>query len=65
MIGFALTYIGIEIMEFAITTLTAKLTPPNLMKGIYNPSFLLTIAGTIGRTIGCFSITLADIAVIK
>jgi hypothetical protein len=62
MIGFSLTYIGIEIMEFAITTLTAKLTPPNLMKGIFNPSFLLTIAGTVGRTIGCFSITIADLA---
>lgn len=61
MIGFVITYIGIEIMEVAITALTAKFTPPNLLKGNLNPSFLLTFAGTIGRTIGCLAITLADL----
>jgi hypothetical protein len=61
MFGFAITFIGIEIMEVSITTLTAKFTPPNLLKGLLNPSFLLTFAGTIGRTIGCLTITLADL----
>ncbi|CDW89208.1 major facilitator superfamily [Stylonychia lemnae] len=61
MVGFTITFIGIEIMEVAIAALTAKFTPPNLQKGLMNPSFLLTFAGTIGRTIGCLAITLADI----
>lgn len=65
MIGFAITYIGIEIMEFSVTALTARLTPPNLLKGIFNPSFLLTFAGTIGRVIGCLTITLADLGKVK
>jgi len=30
MIGFSITFIGIEIMEEAIAALTAKFTPPNL-----------------------------------
>jgi hypothetical protein len=61
MVGFAITFIGIEIMEVAVTTLTAKFTPPNLTKGFLNPSFLLTFAGTLGRTIGCLSITIANL----
>ena len=65
LLGFAITYIGIEIMEVAITTLTAKLTPPNLLKGPFNPSFLLTFTGTIGRTLGCLTITLADLAKVR
>ena len=64
-VGFAITFVGIEIMEFAITTLTAKLTPPHLMKGSLNPSFLLTFAGLIGRTLGCFSISLVDLVVVE
>lgn len=30
MVGFAITFVGIEIMEVAIAALTAKFTPPNL-----------------------------------
>lgn len=61
MVGFVITFIGIEIMEVVITALMAKFTPPNLIRGLLNPSFLLTFAGTIGRTLGCLSITLADL----
>lgn len=61
-IGFTITFIGIEILDVAITTLASKFTPPNLVRGVFNPSFLLTFAGTIGRTLGCFSITLANLA---
>eukprot|EP00347_Sterkiella_histriomuscorum_P006843 403351220 len=61
MIGFSVTFIGIEIMEVAIAALTAKFTPPNLQRGNLNPSFLLTFAGTIGRTLGCLIITLTDL----
>ena len=56
-----MTFIGIEIMEVAIAALTAKFTPPNLQRGNLNPSFLLTFAGTIGRTLGCLIITLTDL----
>ena len=61
MVGFAITFMGIEIMEVAVTTLTAKYTPPNLHKGYLNPSFLITFAGTLGKTFGCLTITLADL----
>ena len=48
-------------MEIVITTLTSKFTPPNLVKGFLNPSFLLTFSGTLGRTIGCLSITIVTL----
>jgi len=63
--GFIITFIGIEIMDYPITALTAKFTPPHLGKGILNPSFLLTFAATFGRTIGCLTITLADLVDIE
>lgn len=56
-----MTFVGIEIMEVAIAALTAKFTPHHLIKGNLNPSFLLTIAGTAGRTLGCLIITLTDL----
>lgn len=65
MIGFGITFIGIEIMEVCITALVAKFTPPHLLKGLLNPSFLLTFAGTVGRTIGFLTITLADLGKVE
>lgn len=49
-------------MDIAITSLTAKVTPPSILRSYFNPSFLITFTATLGRTVGCFSITLADLA---
>lgn len=65
MIGFTITYIGIEIMDVAITALISKFTPPNIIRGAFNPSFLLTVFGNIGRMFGNLTITLCGVVAIN
>mmetsp|Transcript_26889 Transcript_26889/g.25944 ORF Transcript_26889/g.25944 Transcript_26889/m.25944 type:complete len:181 (+) Transcript_26889:2070-2612(+) len=61
-IGFSISFIGIEIMDVPMGQLIAKVAPVHTMRGYFNPSFTVTIASTLGRSIGCLSITLADIS---
>jgi len=53
-VGFFLTFVGIELMEIPLTILIAKTTPAYQIKNFWNSSFLVTFLGTAGRFFGCF-----------
>ena len=59
-IGFMISFIATEMMEVAITNLTANVVPPHLYRSRFNPSFMLTFTGLVGRFIGCMLLPVID-----
>jgi len=59
-IGFMISFIATEMMEVAITNLTSSVAPAHLYRSKFNPSFMLTFIGLIGRLIGCLLLPLTD-----
>ncbi len=60
-IGFMISFIATEMMEVAITNLTANVAPSHLYRSKFNPSFMLTLIGLVGRFVGCLLLPLTDL----
>ena len=60
-IGFMISFIATEMMEVAITNLTANVAPSHLYRSKFNPSFMLTLIGLLGRFLGCLLLPLTDL----
>ncbi len=59
-IGYMISFIATEMMEVAITNLTANVVPIDIYRSNFNPSFMLTLIGLIGRFIGCMLLPVTD-----
>ena len=57
--GILVVFLGSQIMEGVSTSILSKCMPKTLAIGICNSGFISTQAGTSGRAVGNFSITLA------